>query len=319
MAEQRCPHGFLRSAVACASCGPLERTAAKAAAPGRKADGGQYNFVDLTGTTIAGVAVLTRAPNVNGNARWHCVCECGAKFVEEGIVLRSQQKAGRIATCRACKGKHRKPRAVGGLQLAVPDVPPQPAAEAPAKASTERRAAVEQWFGGQDQERGIVERWWRVEIDAEGRMVKAEPVEAIGANGLGVIYVLAFDIKGARKSAFNEYCALRNKIRRARYHADGKCGCGRERDLEGRKCSECIRQRQEHKKRSAARARGEEVAPIDKAETYRKRLIRERGEYRAEVLSEVRTQALRLSPREFYGWLDAEIAAAGGTEARRVS
>jgi hypothetical protein len=63
-----------------------------------------YNFTDLTGKTLAGALVLHRAPNVNGNSRWHCKLACGHQNIIQGIHLRASDKAGVIKKCRACRG-----------------------------------------------------------------------------------------------------------------------------------------------------------------------------------------------------------------------
>jgi hypothetical protein len=183
------------------------------------------------------------------------------------------------------------------------------AAKAPGQA-----VAVDQRFGGADDERGITERWWRLTVDELGHVTSCEPVEAIGANGLGVIYVLAFDRKGAQKAAFNEYCNIRNKLRRARYDQEGKCDCGRMRDIEGkRKCTVCIAMRRRSKERAQAKARGEDVEQLDRVETYRKRRETEGAVLRRVVLEEVWQRWLK-APESFTAWLAAEI----GVEAKRV-
>jgi len=46
----------------------------------------------MTGTRVGALVVKSRAPNVNGNARWHCECDCGETWIVEGIRLRSVLK-----------------------------------------------------------------------------------------------------------------------------------------------------------------------------------------------------------------------------------
>lgn len=58
-----------------------------------------YNFVDLTGKTLAGCRVIRRAANVNGNARWLVEAACGCEVVLDGIRLRSQAKSGNPWHC----------------------------------------------------------------------------------------------------------------------------------------------------------------------------------------------------------------------------
>jgi hypothetical protein len=168
-------------------------------------------------------------------------------------------------------------------------------------------------FGAQDPQRGVVKRWWRIEIDGNGKAGIPVPVEALGENGLSRVYVLAYDIKQASKAGFNAYCALRNQIRRARYDAEGKCGCGRVRDIEGKKkCKECIKQRQRSKSREKQKKRGEPLEVLDKTETYRKRREDEARQSRLAVLTEVRAAWQNMNTvRAFSAWLAEQILAAG--------
>lgn len=77
---------------------------------------------DMAGFTLGTVRVLERAPNVSGNARWHCLCDperggCGARFTREGFVLRQQAKETKnpdVYRCKNCRGK-RPSEVVGGL------------------------------------------------------------------------------------------------------------------------------------------------------------------------------------------------------------
>jgi hypothetical protein len=64
---------------------------------------GQYNFVDMTGKTLAGVSVLSRAPDVTGNAVWRCEHPCGHVCNHQGIFLRAQQKKGLAMRCKVCE------------------------------------------------------------------------------------------------------------------------------------------------------------------------------------------------------------------------
>lgn len=58
-------------------------------------------LVDMTGEVIGDWTVLSRAPNVNGNARWLCRHQCGRTAVIEGIRLRSQPPQ----FCDGCRPK----------------------------------------------------------------------------------------------------------------------------------------------------------------------------------------------------------------------
>lgn len=78
-----------------------------------KPGGHNYNFVDMTGVRIGRVVVDSRAANVCGNARWHCRCDCGGIFIDQGIHLRSVMKSEREGTrkypfsCPACRPKRK--------------------------------------------------------------------------------------------------------------------------------------------------------------------------------------------------------------------
>lgn len=66
-------------------------------------------FVDMSGQTLAGVTVLSRAPNVNGNARWRVEhVACGHVSVRQGIELRDIAKQGRTVRCVECDPKRGK-------------------------------------------------------------------------------------------------------------------------------------------------------------------------------------------------------------------
>ena len=101
MAEQRCPHKFLRSVVACPTCGPLKVRATEPTMHSMPF-GTRYNFVDLTGQTIARAKVQGRAPDIGGKTAWWCVCPCGERFALRAQSLRNKHKAGQRALCRKC-------------------------------------------------------------------------------------------------------------------------------------------------------------------------------------------------------------------------
>jgi len=56
--------------------------------------------VDMTGRVCGCFTVLSRGPNLGGNAAWRCRCECGATELVQGIRLRAQPAP---KTCRACR------------------------------------------------------------------------------------------------------------------------------------------------------------------------------------------------------------------------
>lgn len=84
-----------------------------------------YNFVDLTGKTVAGVLIVRRAPNVNGNARWVCRFPCEHVRVFQGISIRAAASRGGKMACRECpkqpSARHRR-----SAFEEVPTAPRQP-------------------------------------------------------------------------------------------------------------------------------------------------------------------------------------------------
>ena len=62
----------------------------------------RYNFIDMTGATLAGATVVRRLPSVNGNTRWACRLACGHELEVEGILLRAISRKGGALRCRVC-------------------------------------------------------------------------------------------------------------------------------------------------------------------------------------------------------------------------
>lgn len=67
-------------------------------------------FQDMTGKRIGRLTVISRAATTNGNARWHCDCECGERCIVEGIRLRAVLKRPSVESysCPACRPKRPK-------------------------------------------------------------------------------------------------------------------------------------------------------------------------------------------------------------------
>lgn len=70
---------------------------------------------DMTGLRFERLRVIERGPSdTNGNARWHCICDCGNKTLSSGFTLRNGQakSCGCLTTdqLRARATKHRKHR-----------------------------------------------------------------------------------------------------------------------------------------------------------------------------------------------------------------
>lgn len=165
-------------------------------------------------------------------------------------------------------------------------------------------------------------RWFRLELDHGGNVISCVGVERAEANGRSWLYVQARDEKEAGHKAWNAYCRDRQRVRNATLAAEGKCICGRKNDRPGKsRCSVCHARRELHEERRRAKARGEEVAVLDKRVTLAARRVDEQRavvasaapSLRLAVLQEV-LQAWQDEPTNgaFTAWLVREVEAAGG-------
>jgi hypothetical protein len=133
-------------------------------------------------------------------------------------------------------------------------------------------------------------RWFRVETDSKGRVLSVSLVECAGTDEKRVFYVPAGDEDAARelgRKAFNAYAAARNRENRARLRAEGRCDCGRERDLPGKNCSVCLQKSREYDARALARKHGENVPPADWKGSRDARRAADAEALRLSVLEEV--------------------------------
>jgi hypothetical protein len=108
----RCKHGFETSVVRCPSC--------RDQAPIPKRQPTKGNVPDLAGKECAGVVVLTRTPNVNGESRWSCKHPCGHVRVIAGAHLRAQERKGGVVVCLACREEKPSRDVVRRKRLGIP-------------------------------------------------------------------------------------------------------------------------------------------------------------------------------------------------------
>lgn len=106
----RCAHGFERGLGLCPECreAPEARPRVPSSEPRRRGDVTRFShpgFQDMAGETLAGAAVLRRAPNVDGNACWLVRAACGHELVIQGIALRAAHKRGGTLQCIWCRPK----------------------------------------------------------------------------------------------------------------------------------------------------------------------------------------------------------------------
>ena len=153
-------------------------------------------------------------------------------------------------------------------------------------------------------------RWWRLELDAKGSVVSCIAVEHRGEAGeRRFLYVEAHDQAEAGRLAWNAYCRLAQVRHRAKMTREGKCPwCGRQQDRKaGRRCSVCLSNDRARAATNKAIKAGQNVAAPDGLVTRAARLERERGEFRLQILGEVRKVAVERTPREFFRWLDEQL------------
>lgn len=156
---------------------------------------------------------------------------------------------------------------------------------------------------------------WRVTFDAEGAIT--ELVEIEGPANADWVVVHAADEEGARVKAVRKYHAQKQKERRARLHAEGRCRCGRTQDRPGSvTCSVCASDRQkQHEKRKARNF--EPAPPRDEAarvEVFQATMRDRKTAHRLEVLLEVKRWWREAEHTEaFARRLATEILEAGGS------
>lgn len=149
-----------------------------------------------------------------------------------------------------------------------------------------------------------IESWWRCVTDSAGNVVEATIVEAAGTDGGGVFFVRACDEESARKDAFRKH--MRERYRRLK--AEGLCRCGKVNDSgTGSRCKACKARDSRYAKRARAKARGEEVAVLDRGDALRARRESDRVELRLEALREAHRKLLALGRDAGMRWLREEI------------
>lgn len=157
--------------------------------------------------------------------------------------------------------------------------------------------------------------WFRVVVDGSGKVIHCQAAGDEGTPELGVFYVLAENAKAAAQQAINRHAAKMLAARRARYHAEGLCKCGRKRDRPNpagglfQVCSGCASRHAVHEERKRQRDRGETVAPLDRRVVLQERKQTEAEALRLEVLQECRDAwRSHATVGGYTRWLESEIA-----------
>lgn len=151
-------------------------------------------------------------------------------------------------------------------------------------------------------------KWFRAEYDRNDKLVSICLADKLTDDGGRIVYVRATNVERAKVVAYKAHQRMKLRERRAGYKARGLCKCGRPRDTDGTACSWCIERRKEHKKRHAARERGEDVPPANWAGTRDARRERERDELRLSILVEIDHAADSMPYGHFKRWVAEQIA-----------
>lgn len=169
-------------------------------------------------------------------------------------------------------------------------------------------------------------RWWRIETNAEGKVVSCVAVEHAEKDARCWFYVQAVSDAAAREAARLAHYRGSSMRRRRELIAQGKCGwCGLKGDRGAQRCSKCLLADQGYQQRRRAKDAGKPFVPADKKATLAMNRTLRKVEERKEVIQEAEP-SLRLSvllevekawldnPRlaGFTQWLQKQIAAARG-------
>ncbi len=159
-------------------------------------------------------------------------------------------------------------------------------------------------------------RWWRIEVDSDGKVVSCEPVELKESDQALIFYVEAKNRAQAGRRAWNAHCKIVQRRRREQLRAEGKCAwCARKNDRSSGRCADCQKKDVEYGRRARAAARGEAVPELDRTVSIAARAHAERKELRLGVLNDVREAWVRAENYdEFARWLAEQIVAAGGRD-----
>ncbi len=155
--------------------------------------------------------------------------------------------------------------------------------------------------------------WYRIELDSTGKVASCREVAAAGDEAR-VYFLRARSAKQAAAQALNAHAAKLLAARRARYTSEGLCKCGRKRDRPGFiTCSACTERHAIHEQRKQARARGEEVQPLDRRVVLQQRKLDDAARIRVEVLQEVQDAWFKNSTvGAFSAWLSREVEKLAG-------
>jgi hypothetical protein len=151
--------------------------------------------------------------------------------------------------------------------------------------------------------------WFRVELGPRGKVRSWRRVEAQGQDGVAVVYVLAESEAEVGRLAYNAYQRALLKARRAKLEAEGRCRCGRPKDLDGKRCSRCVELGRIYNRRRDAKRRGETVPPMHRKDRDEERKAEFRRDFELSILIECENalEACR-TKADFGRWLAGRIA-----------
>lgn len=130
--------------------------------------------------------------------------------------------------------------------------------------------------------------WYRVELDDRGSVLSVTLQSKALESTRSVIYVEARGQEAAGKLAERLYSRRKVKERRAKYRAEGKCPCGRDRGaLKGIHCAVCLENAKAKRERSSKGIEGGQELRLKKSAA---RVRDRKAEMRLEALCELQAK-----------------------------
>ena len=153
--------------------------------------------------------------------------------------------------------------------------------------------------------------WWRCEFGSDGKLRSVERCPRASEGTTFVVYVRADDELAARVAADRERHRIDIRERTARYRAEGRCYCGREKEDNGRKvCNRCLQRNASAARRQRQIKQGKPVTeplPTPRKISMAQRRAEKADEARLAVFLEIQ-EALISKGSGFLRWFHAEIA-----------
>ena len=152
--------------------------------------------------------------------------------------------------------------------------------------------------------------WYRVALKKNGKIDSIRRVEGPSDDDNLVYYIRAASLDAAEREVYNRYARIKLREKRAKYKAEGRCRCGRERGGNFAMCSVCLERSSAARKKYPGK-NGVKGAPRDEEARVASNQARQRDrrrELRLEALLEVREAWMKSPSVAVFGhWLSEQI------------